>query len=242
MKIRLRTILLGVIAVLPDFASKACYRHFFGYSIGRNVRIGLAYLDCLKLNIDDNSTISNGVVFTKCGRVQIGKNVRIGPFNLFRGGQIIRLDDYSLIQRFNHFNALISFPCTNDAVATLTIGYGSVVTNQHLVDFTDSVEIGRHTVLGGRLSSIWTHSRRVAKPVKIGNYCYLGSGVQVAPGAILADCCIVALGSIVTRQPSESYSLLVGTPAKKQRDLTEEDLKLIFDTTRSDLPDEQYPT
>jgi len=79
-------------------------------------------------------------------------------------------------------------------------------------------------------------------PVEIGDYCYIGSEIRMAPGARVQDCCIVGLGSVVTHPVSESHSLIAGVPAKKQRALTHNDYELIFGKTRPDLPDEVYPT
>jgi carbonic anhydrase/acetyltransferase-like protein (isoleucine patch superfamily) len=236
-----RTILILSATLLPSRLAKLIFRRVLGYVVGENVRIGFAYVDCAELTIENGTRISHGVFFTKCGSVRIGKHVRIGPLNLFRGGRSITLEDYTTIQRLNHFNALISLPCTNDHISSLHLGYASLVTNQHLIDFTDTVRIGRHTVIGGRHSSIWTHSRRIAKPVRIGDYCYIGSRVEIAPGAALPHCCIVGLGSVVKHQTTESYSLMSGVPATRIRSLRNEDYKLIFDKTRADLPEEAYP-
>jgi acetyltransferase-like isoleucine patch superfamily enzyme len=236
-----RTILVLSATLLPSAVAKLIFRHFLGYVVGENVRIGFSYVDCAELTIENGTEISHGVFFTKCGSVRIGKHVRIGPFNLFRGGTSIILEDYATVQRFNHFNALISLPCINDHISSLHLGYASLVTNQHLIDFTDTVQIGKHTVIGGRHSSIWTHSRRIAKPVRIGNYCYIGSRVEVAPGSVLPNCCIVGLGSALKHQTIESYSFLSGVPAAKIRSLRVEDYKLIFDKTREDMPAESYP-
>ena len=79
-------------------------------------------------------------------------------------------------------------------------------------------------------------------PVEIGDYCYIGSEIRMAPGARIRDCCIVGLGSVVTHPVNESHALIAGVPAKKQRALTADDYELIFGKTRPDLPDEVYPT
>jgi acetyltransferase-like isoleucine patch superfamily enzyme len=241
MKRKLRLLGLILTALLPGFLKRPIYRIVFGFQIGNNVRIGIAILDCAKLAIADSASISHGVVFLRCGDVQIGNHVIIGVLNLFRGGERIHLNDYSLVMRMNIINAIPDNDCTNNPDSSFYLGYGSVVTAEHRIDFTDRVQIGRCSIFGGRNSTIWTHNRRTGKPVEIGNYCYVGSEIRMAPGAKIPDCCIVGLGSVVTGKIEDTYSLISGFPAKKQRDLREKDYELIFGKTRNDLPAEQYP-
>jgi acetyltransferase-like isoleucine patch superfamily enzyme len=241
---RLRVLRAGVrraglvaTALLPQRVKQIVYRWCFGYRIGRGVRIGLSYLDCAALTLADGAQISHGVLFVQCGTVRVGRRVLIGPLNLFRGGKRIQLDDYSQLNRLNIVNAILEHDCTNEPDSSFHLGFGAVVTAEHRIDFTDRVSIGRFSVLGGRNSSIWTHNRRVAEPVGIGDYCYLGSEIRIAPGARVPDCCVVGLGSVVTRPIEESYSLIAGVPAKRRRGLTADDHDLIFGKTRPDLPD-----
>jgi len=174
--------------------------------------------------------------------VYVGRQAIIGPLNLFRGGDRIQLEDYSQVIRLNIINAIPEHDCTNNPNSSFYLGYGAVVTAEHRIDFTDRVSIGRHSILGGRNSSIWTHNRRMGKPVEIGDYCYMGSEIRMAPGARIPDCCIVGMGSVVTHPVTKSHSLIAGVPAKRRRELTAEDYELIFSKTRRDLPDEMYPT
>jgi acetyltransferase-like isoleucine patch superfamily enzyme len=232
---------LAVAAVLPGFLKKPIYRWFFGYRIGRRVRLGVAFLDCSRLTIGDDVRISHAVGFLRCGEVHVGANAKIGPLNLFRGGNRIYLGAYSLVLRMNIVNAIPDHDCVNDPDSSFDLGYGSVVTSEHRIDFTDRVRIGRCSILGGRNSSIWTHNRRDGLAVEIGDYCYIGSEIRMAPGARIPDCCIVGIGSVVTRPILEAYSLIAGVPATRQRALTAGDHELIFGKTRADLPEEVYP-
>lgn len=233
--------MLGLIGVLPGFLKRSMYRWCFGYKIGRRVHLGLAILDCAGLTIDNDARISHGVAFIQCGEVRIGKNAIIGPLNIFRGGESINLDDYSIVLRLNVINAIPDHDCVNNPESSFYLGYGSVVTAEHRIDFTDRVRIGRCTTFGGRNSSIWTHNRREGRSVEIGDYCYIGSEIRMAPGAKIPDCSIVGLGSVITRPINESYSMIAGVPAKRLRGLTADDFELLFGKTRKDLPEETYP-
>lgn len=241
MKRRLRIIGLVLITLLPQWLKRAGYRYLFGYRIGRNVRIGLAYLDCQGLVIGDDTRIGHGVILWRCGAFEIGRHVRIGPLNLFRGGDRLVLEDYAEVIRLNVINAIPDNDCTNAPDSSFHLGYGSIITAEHRIDFTDRVQIGRRSILGGRNSSIWTHNRRTGLAVTIGDYCYVGSEIRMAPGAAVPDCCIVGLGAVITKPITQSYSLVAGVPAKRRRALDKEDMALIFGKTRPDLPDEASP-
>ena len=238
MKRKLRLAMLCLSAILPGPLKRCVYRWIFRYQIGRNVRIGFALLDCVHLSVGDNSSISHGVLLLRCGHVRIGAHVSIGPCNIFRGGESIDLSDYCQLLRFNVINAIPDHDCVNAPQSMFSLGYGSVVTAEHRIDFTDRVSIGRCTTLAGRNSSIWTHNRRTGSSVLIGDFCYVGSEVRIAPGVHIGDCCIVGLGAVVTRGSMEGHWLIGGVPARPVRQLTKEDYELIFVKTRPDLPDQ----
>ncbi len=61
-----------------------------------------------------------------------------------------------------------------------------------------------------------------AKPVTIGNNCWLGAGVIVCPGVSIGDCCVIGAGSVVTRDvPPNSFA--AGNPCRVIREITKED-------------------
>jgi acetyltransferase-like isoleucine patch superfamily enzyme len=156
---------------------------------------------------------------------------------MFRGGRI-RLGAYASIFRMNFFNAIPEPDAENVTNAVLDVGPGAVITSGHRLDFTDRIMIGASTVIGGRGSAFWTHSRQRTRPITVGNHCYLGSGVQVAPGVEVADFCIVSLGAVLIGQLLEPRTLIVGNPGRLERKLRRDELPLVARKTRDDLPDE----
>ena len=61
-----------------------------------------------------------------------------------------------------------------------------------------------------------------AKPVHIGNNCWLGASVTICPGVTIGDNCVIGAGSIVTRDiPQGSFA--AGVPCRIIRKLTEKD-------------------
>ena len=61
-----------------------------------------------------------------------------------------------------------------------------------------------------------------AKPVRIGNDCWLGANVVVCPGVTIGDNCVIGAGSVGTRSiPANSFA--AGVPCKVIRAITEAD-------------------
>ena len=237
---RLRLALLAVIAALPTLIKRPLYRSLFGYRIGPGVRIGLAILDAQEVDLGEGTEIGHLSVVTRVGRLVTGKHVRIGPFNIIRGGEQVQLGDYAEVMRLNVLNAIPDHDCTTSPVSRLEIGAGSVIVSGHRIDFTDRVTIGRNVIIGGRNSSLWTHNRQQTAPIVIGDFCYLGSEVRLAPGARLAERSILGLGSVLASPIDTPGSLVGGVPAKVIRPLTAEDDVLIHRKARRDAPDDLY--
>lgn len=98
------------------------------------------------------------------------------------------------------------------------------------------VRIGAHTQIGPNCDLI-TASHPVndwemrsagwenAKPITIGEHCWLGARVTVVPGVTIGDRCVIAAGAVVTRDvPSDS--LVGGVPARVIRDLSDPERRL----------------
>jgi carbonic anhydrase/acetyltransferase-like protein (isoleucine patch superfamily) len=216
----LRLALLAVLGVLPGFLKRPLYRSLFGYRIGRGVRIGLVLLDAQEVELGEGTEIGHFNLITRVGRLVTGKRVRLGPLNIIRGGESVTLDDWAEVMRLNVLNAIPDHDCTTSPVSRLEIGKGAVVVAGHRIDFTDRVTIGRNVIVGGRNSSLWTHNRQQTAPIEIGDFCYLGSEVRLAPGARLAERSILGLGSVLAGAIDTPGSLVGGVPAKVIRPLT----------------------
>ncbi|MGA9994931.1 MAG: hypothetical protein WBP93_05925 [Pyrinomonadaceae bacterium] len=235
---RFRLAMLVLIALLPSFLKRPCYRLFFGYEIGKRVRIGLSIIDARKCRIDEDVRIGHLNVITGVERLSIGDHARMGYLNIIRGGEEVRLGRYSEIIRMNEINSIPDPDVVNAVEPKFILGDGSIVTTGHKIDFTDRVEIGRRTILGGRNSSLWTHNRQRTRPIEIGSQTYIGSEIRVAPGGAIPSRSIVGIGAVVTKQLKEEGYLIGGVPAKAIKPLDPEDQFLIEQKTRPDLPED----
>ena len=226
--------------MLPSFAKKPLYRLFFRYRFGPGVRIGFSLLDAEALDLAEGTRIGHFNLITRVGRFETGRSCRIGMLNIIRGGERVSLGDYSEMIRLNVLNAIPDHDCTTEPVSVLEVGAGTVIVSGHRIDFTDKVTLGKNVIIGGRNSSLWTHNRQETAPIEIGDFCYLGSEVRLAPGAKLPDECVLGLGSVLTGEIQEPRSLVAGVPAKVVRPLNEKDLSRIRRKTRADMPDGYY--
>lgn len=235
---RSRLLGLAVCAVLPSFLKRPLYRLFFGYKIGKRVRIGLSIVDARECMIDDDVSIGHLNVITRVDKLNIKDHARIGHLNVIRGGAEVSLGRYCEIIRMNEINSIPEPEVVNPIDPVFILGDGSIVTTGHKIDFTDRVEIGRRVILGGRNSSIWTHNRQRTMPITIGSLVYMGSEIRMAPGSAIPARSIVGIGSVITAPLAEEGKLIAGVPAKTVKELSDEDQFLIERKTRPDLPDD----
>lgn len=237
---RARLACLVVVAFLPNWLKKILYRVIFHYRLGRDVRIGITLLDAGEVDLADGTRIGHLNLVLRVGSLRTGRHARVGMLNIIRGGETVSLGDYSEVMRLNVLNAIPDHDCTTEPVSRLEIGAGAVIVSGHRIDFTDRVALGKNVIVGGRNSSLWTHNRQETAPIEVGDFCYLGSEVRLAPGAKLADECILALGSVLVGAVTQARSLVAGVPARVVRPLSEKDLAHVHRKTRSDIPDDTY--
>ena len=235
---KLRIVTLAMIAVLPSALARVSYRWFFGYKIGKRVRLGFSIIDAIECSIDDDVSIGHLNVFTRIEKLSIGEHGRIGVLNIFRGGKEVSIGRYCDILRLNEINSIPEPDAVNETDPRFILGDGSMIGASHKIDFTDKVEIGKRVIIGGRNSSIWTHNRQMTKGVSIGDYSYLGSEIRMTPGASIPTKCIVGVGAVVTKAFQNEYHLIAGVPAAEVRELNEDGRFLTDTKTRKDLPDD----
>jgi acetyltransferase-like isoleucine patch superfamily enzyme len=235
---KLRLLFLLGIAFLPSFAKRLLYRLFFGYKIGKRVKIGFSVIDAKECVIDDDVKIGHLNLFVQTKKLMIGDNARIGHLNIIRGGEEVILGRYCEILRLNEINAIPNPIASNPVDQRFILGNGSVIAASHKIDFSDKVEFGKCVILGGRNSSLWTHNRQSTEQIKIGDYAYLGSEIRIAPGGEIPAKCVVGIGSVITKKFEVENTLIAGVPAKVVKDLGEDGKLLITYKTRPDLPND----
>ncbi len=187
---------------------RALARWLLGHEIDPTARIGFLAL----LAVD---------------RMRIGRNVRIGTLNVFKGPIDVSIGADTRIGRNNRFSS--SWHILQDRFADraytprLVIGEKALILNDHFFDVFGLVEIGDGTWIAGYGSQFWTHGLSVTdRDIVIGRNNYIGSGVRFSPGARIGDRNIVALGSVVFSKLDGDESLISGFPAKPIRSISDD--------------------
>lgn len=110
----------------------------------------------------------------------------------------------------------------------IALGAGSFINADAHLDANGGITIGSNVRIGPR-ATIRTSDHAIgpaeqrcgtyeARPVVIGDGCWLATNVTVLPGVTIAPGCVIAAGSVVTRD-TEPNGLYVGSPARRIRDL-----------------------
>ncbi|PYS75531.1 MAG: hypothetical protein DMF73_00300 [Acidobacteria bacterium] len=235
---KFRLIVLSLLALLPSFLMRPCYRLLFRYRVGKRVRFGFSIVDAKECVIEDDVEIGHFNVVLGVEKLTLGDHVRIGHLNIIRGGDEVRIGRYSDIIRLNEINSIPDPDVVNPVDPKFIVGPGSIITTGHKIDFTDRVEIGRRAIIGGRNSSFWTHNRQRTQPISIGDFAYVGSEIRMAPGASVPSRCVVGIGSVIVGKIDAEGWLIAGVPAKPVKELSSEDRFLVERKTRPDLPDD----
>lgn len=95
---------------------------------------------------------------------------------------------------------------------TITIGEGSNIQDNCIIH--EQTTLGRFCTVG---------HRAILHGCTVGDGCLIGMGAIVLDGAVLEDGCLVGAGALVTGKTHASAgSVLLGSPAKVVRQLTEE--------------------
>ncbi|WP_430934761.1 acyltransferase [Saccharicrinis sp. 156] len=108
----------------------------------------------------------------------------------------------------------------------LTIGEGTHIGDNTILDITDNLSIGEEVAIGPNCT-IYTHDHDykqtnkaawkggiVKKPVVIEDGAWIGSGVTILPGISIGKNAVVAAGSVITKDVPE-LTIWGGVPAKQ---------------------------
>ncbi len=178
MRAKISSAFLYLSTFLPSFL-RVCLLRMLGNKIGRKVHISiLTILHAPKIEIDDN--------------------VRIGPLNLIRCGQEVKIG----------FSAQISFLVIIYGRGFFHLGGRSYVSIKTFIDTTGGVEIGEYSGTGPG-TMIFSHASflpptkgypRIAKKTTIGNYVWLGGMNFVTAGTVICDHVMSLPGSVISKQ------------------------------------------
>jgi acetyltransferase-like isoleucine patch superfamily enzyme len=173
----------------------------------------------LGYEIDPTARIGYGT-FIQVSRFTAGPGTKIGRYNHFKGPMSVTIQAGARIDGRNVFHCGTWYSRAYQPqkfARRLVIGREAVITSEHRFDCIGAITIGERSVVAGLGSQFWTHGAGSTgeKTVKIGDDCYVGSAVRVAPGSEVGDDNVVAMGAVLAGDFSNvTRSLIGGVPAK----------------------------
>lgn len=191
--------------LLPWEMRRALLEKQFGYTIHPTARIGLACIFPDRLVMEAHTSI---------GHLTICKSIAL-----------LHLREHALIGRGNWITGFPLGPSAHFAEEKerrpeLILGEHSAITHRHLIDCTNSITIGKFTTVAGFQSQMLTHSidlavnRQASAPIRIGDYCFIGTNCVLLGGSVLPDYCVVGAKSLVNKAFTETHQMYGGVPAK----------------------------
>lgn len=90
----------------------------------------------------------------------------------------------------------------------------------------DYVRFGPNVGILSSNHDLYERDKSVNKPIKIGDYCWIGMNSLVMPGVELGPSTIVGGGSIVTKSFTDGFCVIAGNPAKVIKLLDKNKVKL----------------
>ena len=173
-----KSALLLLSTFLPSFLRVLLLR-MLGHRIGRNVHISI-------------------LTILHAPKIEIGDNVRIGPLNIIKCGDEVKIG----------FSSGISFLVIIYGRGFFHLGARSYISVKTFIDTTGGVEIGDYSGTGPG-TMIFSHAiflpptkgfPRVIKKTTIGNYVWLGGLNFVTAGSVIGDHVISLPGSVIPKQ------------------------------------------
>ena len=207
----MKTVLMLVSFLLPWNLRRSFLEKQFDYKIHPSARIGWAWIFPTRLIMEEDSRIGSATVCKNIDLLHLKAHASIGRGNWITGFPL------SLSRHFAH---------QTDRRPELIVGEHSAITNRHLLDCTNSVTIGRFTTFAGFHSQIMTHSidieqnRQSSKPVRVGDYCFVGTNCVLLGGSALPDFCILGAKSLLNKSFTDTCQLYGGVPARPIKPLS----------------------
>lgn len=184
---------------------------FYHYDLDPTARIGLSYIYPKHLIMEEGARIGHFNVAIHLDKMFLGKNATIA-----RGNWITGFPTGTSSKHFAH---------DKNRINEFVLGRESAVTKNHHLDCTNSIHIGDFVTIAGYRSQFLTHSidiyegRQDSHPIRIGNYCFVSTGVIVLGGSLLPDYSVLGAGAVLNKEYILTYKLYAGVPAKPVKDI-----------------------
>ena len=194
-----------LLVLFPWVFRRRLLQALFGYELHPESRIGLAWIFPQKLTMARGSSIGHLTVAKGMDLLELGEQASIGRLNW------ISAMPSGNARYFTHLTA---------RQPQLVIAEHAAITNRHIIDCTERVVIGRYATFAGFRSQILTHSidldasRQHARPVVIGEYCFVGTACTILGGSVLPDYSVLGANALLNKVHYKVHHLYAGVPAE----------------------------
>ena len=191
--------------LLPWEMRRSFLEKRFGFKIHPSCRIGFSWIAPSRLIMEEGARIDHLTVCKNLDLLHLKAHSSIGRANWITGFPL------GPSRHFAH---------QPDRQPQLIVGEHSAITHRHLIDCTHSVTIGKFTTVAGFQSQIITHwidierSRQTSAPVRVGDYCFVGTNCVLIGGSALPDFCVLGAKSLLNKAFTETHQLYGGAPAR----------------------------
>lgn len=206
----MKSLLMLFSMLLPHAVRRSFLEAQFGYKIHPTCRLGFSWIAPTRLVMEEGSQIGHLTVCKNIDLLHLKAHASIGRGNWITGYPLGPSPHYAE---------------ESDRRPELILGEHSAITHRHLIDCTNSVVIGRFTTMAGFQSQILTHSidlqrnRQASAPVRIGEYCFVGTNSVLLPGSALPDFSVLGAKSLLNDALTDRYYLYGGVPARPIKQL-----------------------
>jgi len=153
-------------------------------------------------------------------RFEIGDDVRINPFNVFKSMSLVRLDEEAWIASWNWFSAAPEFQQIDPLAGTLHMQRASKVGSRNYLDCSGTIIIREYAWVGGNKTFLQTHEpdlineRQTAGRIVIGHHSLVHSCCVLLKGAYLPDQSVLETSSTLLAGDDRRRGVYAGSPAK----------------------------
>lgn len=189
----------------------------------------LVLVKACKFELDPSAKIGLSLILAR--KVTLRKGAKIGHMCVVKGLELLHLGEFAIIGNGNWASGnlkedLSFFDRFPDRISQLIVEDHAAITNQHRIDCSDSITIGKYATLAGWGSQILTHSidleisRQGCAPVVIGEYCFVGTRSVILAGSKLPNRSVLGAASLLQRAYEDELWLYAGVPAKPVKQLS----------------------
>lgn len=188
--------------------------------IQSHVQIGVGEKAELRIQKKSRLESKSIILVNKNCSLTIGERFKLGQFSRLYVQNDWQIGNGVVIETNCSFFARESLKS-----GKLLIGDGSNIGDFTIIDLVEDVKIGKQVAVGPNCT-LYTHDHEyrdknlpawkggiVSNPINIGDGAWIGSGVTILPGITIGERCVVAAGSVVTKD-LEGGSIYGGVPAK----------------------------